>query len=139
MKVYHYTQSFRLDIILEAGFIKLESFLPSIPDLVWLTSEEFVPNTARPQNQHADPPRFFDVFKYHRFVFDSSNPLIKPWTTYQKTFEEKRVVTALNKTAKDLKDKPESWYVSEEPLPIEEYEKATANPDVNVFIGGEWV
>jgi len=139
MKVYHYTKEFHLERILSDGFIKVAPFVSPISDLVWLTSEEFVPNTARPQNQHADPPRFFDVFKYHRFVFDSSNPLIKPWTTYQKTFEEKRVVTALNKTAKDLKDKPESWYVSEEPLPIEEYEKATANPDVNVFIGGEWV
>ena len=137
MKVYHYTQSFRLDIILEAGFIKLESFLPSIPDLVWLTSEKFVPNICRRQDHTLRPARFVDV-DYHRFIFDSSDPLIKRWTSYQTTIRgDRESVATLNKTARDLKDNPRKWFVSEVPLPIGEHEEATADSEFNFFVDGQ--
>ena len=141
MKVYHYTKSFCLDIILEAGFIKLETILPSssIPDLVWLTSEKFVPNICRRQDHTLSPARFVDV-DYHRFIFDSSDPLIKRWASYQRTIRGGREsVATLHRTARDLKDNPRKWFVSEVPLPIGEHEEAIANPEFNFFVDGQLV
>ena len=137
MKVYHYTKSCCLDIILEARFIKLGSFLPSIPDLVWLTSEKFVPNNCRRQDHTLSPARFVDV-DYHRFIFDSSDPLIKRWTSYQRAIRGgKESVATLDRTARDLKDNPRKWFVSEVPLPIKEHEAATADPEFNFFVDGQ--
>ena len=137
MKVYHYTKSCRLDIILEARFIKLGSFLPSIPDLVWLTSEKFVPNICRRQDHTLSPARFVDV-DYHRFIFDSSDPLIKRWASYQRAIKGAREsVATLDRTARGLKDNPRKWFVSEVPLPIKEHEAATADPEFNFFVDGQ--
>ena len=137
MKVYHYTKSCRLDIILEARFIKLGSFLPSIPDLVWLTSEKFVPNICRRQDHTLSPARFVDV-DYHRFIFDSSDPLINRGASYQRAIKGGREsVATLDRTARDLKDNPRKWFVSEVPLPIKEHEAATADPEFNFFVDGQ--
>ena len=75
---------------------------------------------------------------YYRFIFDSLNPLIKRWVSYQRTIKEaKESVAALNRTARDLIDNPKKWFISEVPLRIEKHEKATADPEVNFLLDGQ--
>ena len=75
MWVYHYTKEVHFEQILKDGLIKVTAFLTPFPSLVWLTSEPFVPNFCRPQDNSLSPPRFVDV-AYHRFIFDSADPLL---------------------------------------------------------------
>jgi len=137
MKVYHYTKESHLDKIQGDRFIKVGSAIPPILGLVWLTSEKFVPNICRPQDNTLTPARFVDV-GYYRFIFDSLNPLIKRWVSYQRTIKGAREsVATLNQTARSLIDNPKKWFVSEVPLPIERHEKATADPEVNFLLDGQ--
>ena len=137
MKVYHYTKESHLEKILSDGFIRVDPTIPPILGLVWLTSEKFIPNICRPQDNTLTPARFVDV-GYYRFIFDSLNPLIKRWVSYQRTIQGAREsVAALNQTARGLIDNPKKWFVSEEPLPIEKHEEAAADPEVNFLLDGQ--
>ena len=137
MKVYHYTKEFHLERILKDGLIKVTPFQTPFPSLIWLTSEEFVPNFCRPQDITLSPPRFVDV-DYHRFVFDSADPVIKRWTHYQRTVKgAKERASKLNTRARELKDNPKKWFVSEVDLPIGRHEKATADPERIFFLDGQ--
>ena len=137
MKVYHYTKESHLEKILSDGFIQVDPTIPPIPGLVWLTSEKFIPNICRPQDNTLTPARFVDV-GYYRFIFDSLNPLIKRWVSYQRTIQGAREsVATLNQMARSLIDNPKKWFVSEEPLPIEKHEEAAADPEVNFLLDGQ--
>ena len=137
MKVYHYTKEAHLERILKDGLIKVTVFQMPFPNLIWLTSESFVPNFCRPQDTTLSPPRFVDV-AYHRFIFDSADPPIKKWRYYQRTVKgAKETVRIFNERAHELKDNPRKWFVSEEDLPVKEYEKATADPERNFLIEGQ--
>ena len=139
MKIYHYTKDSQLEKILGAGFIEMCSSLAPIPDLVWMTSEKFIPNLCRPQDHTLSPARFLDV-AYSRFEFDSSDPGIKAWSRYQRTIKGgRKAITSLNQRATDLKDNPKRWFVSEAPLPIGYYEGAMADPEFNFFMDGQSV
>ena len=137
MKIYHYTKEACLEQIIKDGFIKVAVFQTPFPRLVWLTSEQFVPNFCRPQDTTLSPPRFVDVV-YHRFIFDSADTEIKKWTYYQRTVKgAKESVRSFNKRAKELKDNPRKWFISEKALPIREHEKATTDPERNFLIDGQ--
>ena len=137
MKVYHYTKESHLEKILSDGFIRVDPTIPPILGLVWLTSEKFIPNICRPQDNTLTPARFVDV-GYYRFIFDSLNPLIKRWVSYQRTIKGAREsVATLNQTARGLIDNPKKWFVSEKPLPIEKHEEAAADPEVNFLLDGQ--
>ena len=139
MKIYHYTKDSQLEKILGAGFIEMCSSLAPIPDLVWMTSEKFIPNLCRPQDHTLSPARFLDV-AYYRFEFDSSDPGIKAWFRYQRTIKGGRnAARSLNQRAADLKDNPKRWFISEARLSIGHYEGAVADPEFNFFMDGQSV
>ena len=137
MRVYHYTKEVHLEQILKDGLIKVTAFLTPFPSLVWLTSEPFVPNFCRPQDNSLSPPRFVNV-AYHRFIFDSADPAIKKWMYYQRTVKgAKETVEIINKKARELKDNPRKWFVSKNGLTIGQHEKAIADPERNFLIDGQ--
>jgi len=139
MKIYHYTKECSLKDILAVGFITTHRSLAPIPDLIWLTSEIFVPNLCRPQDHSLSPARFLDGI-YYRFEFDSSDPNIKLWGRFQRTVRGGREVVAnLHREARDLKDNPKRWYISEKRLLVGKYEVATPDPEFNFFIEGQSV
>tara|TARA_Y100000588_G_C13741402_1_gene705736 strand:+ start:127 stop:564 length:438 start_codon:yes stop_codon:yes gene_type:complete len=136
MRLYHYTQERYLESILGDGFLKLGRPVSSIPNVIWLTSEKFVPNICRPQDHSVSPPRFSDV-KFHRFLFDSKDPSIRRWSLFRRKIKGVRGdVMALEQKALDLKDNPRKWYVAEIPLQVATHENAETDPDYNFFVEG---
>ena len=83
MKLYHYTQEIYLERILDDGVLNVAETDSALPNVVWLTSEKFVPNICRPQDHSVSPPRFSDV-KFHRFVFDSRDSTIRRWAFFRR-------------------------------------------------------
>ena len=109
MKLYHYTQEVYLERILEEGFLKLTETDSIIPNVIWLTSEKFVPNICRPQDHLVSPPRISDV-KFHRFLFDSRDSSIRPWVFFRRKIKGAREhIGALEQRALEMKDNPKKW------------------------------
>ena len=136
MRLYHYTQELYLATILEDGFLKVADSNAIIPNVVWLTSEKFVPNICRPQDHTVSPPRFSDV-TFHRFLFDSKDTSIRRWAFFRRKIKGGReVVAALERKALEMKDNPKKWYVAEMPLKVSGHEIAQTDPDYNFFVEG---
>ena len=136
MKLYHYTQEIYLERILDDGFLNVAETDSVLPNVVWLTSEKFVPNICRPQDHSVSPPRFSDV-KFHRFVFDSRDSTIRRWAFFRRKIKGAREhIGALEQKALDMKDNPRKWYVAEVPLKVSVNESAQTDPDYNFFVEG---
>ncbi|MFP6713669.1 MAG: hypothetical protein VCB14_00835 [Alphaproteobacteria bacterium] len=140
MKIYHYTKDFHLEKILTAKFVKVEDAggMPNAPCFAWFTTEEYVPNTARPclTDIYGKPNKYVEDVKFYRFVFDSLNPQLHPWKTYQKKVKGSKYKAILRRRTKVQKDNINKWFVSLEPVPIEYlsdgtpyYEEASLQPN----------
>ena len=145
MKIYHYTKDFHLEKILKAKFIKVEDAggMPNAPCFAWFTTEEYVPNTARPVDldMYRRPHKYTEGTKFYRFVFDSLNPQFHPWKTYQKQVKGSKYKAILRRRAKAQKDNINTWCVSLDPVPIEYmsdgnpyYEEADLLPNAPVLL-----
>lgn len=153
MKVYHYTKGLHLEKILDSGVINLERASYGDNDVfnnqknpqqhVWLTAEAYVPNTARPiyaptpldQMQHMSrylEPEDFDGF--YRFIFDTSDKRIVPWSVRQKKVRGSRTKAYMKSKAKAAGDDIKKWWVSSEPLEVGEYERAEISPNAKDFM-----
>lgn len=130
MKVYHYTKDFHRERILNDGIINTDKIAhPSggsfkAPFYVWLTSEEYMPNTSRPifANQEYQPVAFY------RFIFDSEDERFLPWKEVKHTLLDSRELVLLEKGAVAQGDRPNRWFVSSQPIDIGEYEPAFIHP-----------
>jgi len=159
MKVYHYTKGIHLEKIIESGVINTEPSSYGEDDIlnnkkdpqlhVWLTTEEYVPNTARPvyRPTRLDIDQYitryiletseFDAF--YRFIFDTSDKRIIPWSVRQKKVRGSKTKAYLKSQAKYSGDDISKWWVSSEALEIGEYERAELQPNAKDFVvqGGE--
>ena len=100
---------------------------------VWLTSEPYVPNTARPiyrptglAIRYMDPSEF-DGF--YRFIFDTSGTSYSARSVRQKKVKGSKTKAIMRSRAKAQGDDIKKWWVSSEPLEIGEYERAVISPN----------
>ena len=69
----------------------------------------------------------FDGF--YRFIFDTSDKRIIPWSVRQKKIRGSRNKAFMRSRAKASGDDIRKWWVSLEPLEIGEYERAEIQPN----------
>ena len=136
MRVYHYTKEDHLSKILKAGVLDIEKadigggarIIRPEQCLLWLTSEEYVPNTARPKDRSFGSNGGYLDINWLRFVFDTNDPRIHKWTIYQKKIRGSKYKATMKRIAKDEGDNPKLWWVSAVPLEIGDYEEASVRP-----------
>ena len=149
MKIYHYTKGLHLEKILESGVINLGRETYGENDVfnnqkdpqlhVWLTTEDYVPNTARPVYTPTQIDIKNSTFRFildtsvfdgfYRFIFDTSDKRIIPWSVRQKKIRGSRNKAFMRSRAKASGDDIRKWWVSLEPLEIGEYERVEIQPN----------